>query len=59
MGIVRWLYFIWTFIIAGPLALIGLSAMIGGDYTDGALFLGLAILTFAVFEYVYVRVVGS
>jgi len=59
MSISRWLYFIWTFVIAGPLALMGLSTLIGGNYVDGALFLGLAIATFAIFEYVYIRLVGS
>ncbi|MCU4742616.1 hypothetical protein ACLI4Z_18160 [Natrialbaceae archaeon A-arb3/5] len=53
MSLTRWLYFLWTFTVAGPLALMGVSRLTDGSYVNGAVFLVLAIVTIAVFEYIY------
>jgi hypothetical protein len=55
MGIIKWLYLIWTLIVAIPLAFIGVTNLLDGNVTTGVAFLALAVVTYALFEYVWVR----
>jgi uncharacterized membrane protein len=55
MGILKWLYLIWTLIVAVPLAFIGVTNLLDGNLTVGVGFLVLAVVVYALFEYVWVR----
>lgn len=55
MGILKWLYLIWTLIIAVPLVFIGVTNLLDGNTVTGVGFLVLAVLTYALFEYVWIR----
>ncbi|MEF8840713.1 MAG: hypothetical protein V5A62_03685 [Haloarculaceae archaeon] len=56
MGILKWLYLIWTLIVAVPLAFIGVTNLLDGNTVTGFAFLLLAVLIYALFEYLWVRV---
>jgi hypothetical protein len=55
MGILKWLYSIWTLIVAVPLAFIGVTNLLDGNTVVGVGFLVLAVLIYALFEFVWVR----
>ncbi|MEF8790147.1 MAG: hypothetical protein V5A61_08480 [Haloarculaceae archaeon] len=55
MGILKWLYLIWTLIVAIPLAFIGVTNLLDGNAVTGVGFLVLAVVTYALFEFVWVR----
>ena len=55
MGILKWLYNIWTLIVAIPLAFIGVTNLIDGNTVVGIGFLVLAVLIYALFEVVWIR----
>lgn len=55
MGILKWLYLIWTLIIAVPLVFIGITNLLDGNTVTGIAFLVFAVLTYALFEFVWVR----
>lgn len=58
MGLVRSLWQLTTVVVAGPAALIGLLALLDGNYPEGALFIGLAVAFAVISEYAYLRVTG-
>ena len=55
MGILKWLYLIWTLIVAVPLAFIGVTNLLDGNTLIGVAFLVLAVVTYALFEFIWVR----
>jgi len=55
MGIIRWLYLIWTLIVAIPLVFIGVTNLLDGNTLTGIAFLAFAVVTYALFEFVWVR----
>jgi len=55
MGIIKWLYLIWTLIVAIPLVFIGVTNLLDGNTVTGGAFLVFAVVTYALFEYVWVR----
>lgn len=59
MGLLRSLWQLTTLVVAGPVAFIGLLALLDGRHPEGALFVGLAVAFALVSEYAYVRVTGD
>lgn len=59
MGLVRSLWWVTTVIVAGPVAGLGVLALLEGNYPEGALFIGLAVAFAIVSEYAYLRVTGG
>ena len=55
MGTLKWLYLIWTLIVAVPLAFIGVTNLLDGNTVTGVGFLALAVVTYALFEYIWVK----
>ena len=55
VGILKWLYLIWTLIVAVPLAFIGVTNLLDGNTAVGGGFLVLAVVTYALFEFVWIR----
>jgi hypothetical protein len=55
MGILKWLYLVWTLIVAVPLAFVGVTNLLDGNTVIGVGFLLLAVVTYALFEFVWVR----
>jgi hypothetical protein len=55
MGILKWLYLIWTLIVAVPLAFIGVTNLLDGNTVVGVGFLVLAVLVYALFEFVWIK----
>jgi uncharacterized membrane protein YkvI len=55
MGILKWLYLIWTLIVAVPLAFIGVTNLLDGNTVVGVGFLVLAALIYALFEFVWIK----
>jgi uncharacterized membrane protein YkvI len=55
MGTLRWLYLIWTLILAVPLASIGISNVLDGNTAIGVGYVVLAVLVYALFEYIWIR----
>jgi Na+-driven multidrug efflux pump len=56
MGILKWLYLISTLIVAIPLVFIGVTNLLDGNTVVGVGFLLFAVLVYALFEYLWVRV---
>ncbi len=59
MGLLRSLWQLTTVVVAGPVAFVGLLALLDGRYPEGALFVGLAVAFALVSEYAYVRLTGG
>lgn len=59
MGLLRSLWQLTTVVVAGPVAFIGLLALLDGRYPEGALFVGVAVAFALVSEYAYVRLTGG
>jgi hypothetical protein len=55
IGIVRTIQLVATLVVAGPVGLVGVSTLLGGEYALGVVFLAAALGLVAVSEYMYVR----
>ncbi len=55
LGIVRTLQLAATLVVVGPVGLVGLFNLLGGEYALGAFFLAAAVGLVFVSEYVYLR----
>lgn len=58
MGLVRSLWQLTTVVVAGPAAIVGLLALLDGNYPEAALFIGLAVAFAVVSELAYLRLTG-
>jgi len=58
VGIVRSAQLVATLVTAGPIAMVGLLTLYGGDVVFGVAFLAFAVGLVAASEYLYVRLVG-
>lgn len=59
MGLLRSLWQLTTVVVAGPVAFVGLLALLDGRYPEGALFVGVAVAFALLSEYAYVRLTGD
>lgn len=55
VGIIRTIQLVATLVVAGPIGLVGIFNLIGGEYMLGAFFLAAAVGLIVVSEYVYIR----
>lgn len=53
MGLVRSLWLVTTVMVAGPATLVGLLHIADGQFPEGILFIGLALVFVVVSEYAY------